>query len=103
MSYRSPASKSQLTVASSLLSYRLLHQSADPFLFGGGQLRQCVGDRPHVTFVELRTLVEAERRVPVVELLRALEEADDLAILGIGGHPIPGFRREGGRASFDDR
>ena len=32
-----------------------------------------------------------------------LEEADDLAVLGIRGHPLPGFRREGRRAGFDDR
>ena len=48
-------------------------------------------------------VAEAERRVPRVELLRALEEADDLAVLGIRGHPVPGFRREGWRAGFDDR
>src|SRR5439155_10660263 len=46
---------------------------------------------------------EAERRVPRLELLRALEEADDIAILGIRGHPVPGFRREGWRVGFDDR
>ena len=46
---------------------------------------------------------EAERRVPRFELLRALEEADDLAILGIRGHPVPEPRREGWRAGFDDR
>src|SRR5437870_13543613 len=46
---------------------------------------------------------EAERRVPRFELLRALEEADDLAVLGIRGHPVPEPRREGGRAGFDDR
>ena len=38
-----------------------------------------------------------------LELLRALEEADDLAVLGIRGHPVPGSRREGWRAGLDDR
>src|SRR5205823_5492316 len=33
---------------------------------------------------------------------RALEEADDLAFLGIRGHPVPGLRREVRRAGFDD-
>jgi enamine deaminase RidA (YjgF/YER057c/UK114 family) len=37
--------------------------------------------------VEVRRVAEAERRVPRLELLRALEEADDLAVLGIRGHP----------------
>jgi hypothetical protein len=46
---------------------------------------------------------EAERRVPRAELLGALEEADDLALLvGVGGHPVPGLRREGRRACLDD-
>src|SRR5467141_40185 len=35
--------------------------------------------------------------------MRALEEADDLAVLGIRGHAVPEFRREGRRACFDDR
>jgi hypothetical protein len=54
-------------------------------------------------FVEVRRVAEAERRVPRVELLRALEEADDLAVLGIRGHPVPESRREGRRAGLDDR
>jgi hypothetical protein len=49
------------------------------------------------------SLNEAERRVPRLELLRTLEEADDIAVLGIRGHPVPGFRREGWRIGFDDR
>ena len=48
-------------------------------------------------------VVEAERRVPRLELLGALEEADDLAVLGIRRHPVPGLRREGRRAGRDDR
>src|SRR5205085_9685197 len=81
---------------------RLLHERADPRLFGGGQLLQREGGRPHGAFVEVRRVAEAERRVPVFELVRALEEADDLAIPGICGHPVPGLRREGRRAGFDD-
>src|ERR671911_1390064 len=84
-------------------AHRFLHERADPCLFGGSQLRQREGGRPHRTFVQVRRVVEAERRVPRFELLRALEEADDLAFLGIRGHPVPGFRREGWRAGFDDR
>src|SRR6267378_230672 len=80
-----------------------LHERADPCLFGGGQLRQREGDRPHGASVEVRLVAEAERRVPRVELLRALEEADDLAVLGIRGHPVPESRREGWRAGLDDR
>src|SRR5439155_16029519 len=49
-----------------------------------------------------RLVAEAERRVPRFELPRALEEADDIAVLCIRGHPVPGSRREGWRAGFDD-
>src|SRR5262249_30681881 len=86
-----------------LLSYsahRFLHERADPYLFGGSQLLQREGDRPLGAFVEVRRVAEAERRVPRVELLRALEEADDLAVLGIRGHPVPESRREGWRAGL---
>src|SRR2546421_6648107 len=89
-----------------LLSYsahRFLHKLADPCLFSGSQLLQREGDRPQGAFVEVRRVAEAEGRVPRFELLRGLEEADDLAVLGIRGHPVPGFRREGWRTGLDDR
>src|SRR6266498_5423716 len=90
-----------------LLSYsahRFLHERADLCLFGSSQLLQRENDRPQGAFVQVRRVLEAQRRVPRVELLRGLEETDDLAVLvGIRGHPIPGFRREGWRAVFDDR
>src|SRR5579859_778516 len=81
-------------------AHRFLHELTDPCLFSGSQLLQREGDRPQGTFVEIRAVVEAERRVPRLELVRGLEEADDLAVLGIGGHPIPELRREGGRAGM---
>jgi hypothetical protein len=52
-------------------------------------------------FVEVRFVAEAKRRVPRFELRRAFEEADDLAVFGIRGHPIPGLRRKDRRAGFD--
>src|SRR2546425_8890688 len=81
---------------------RFLHERVDPCLFGGSQVLQREGDGPHGTFVEVRLVAEAERRVPRLELVRALEEADDIAVLGVRGHPVPGSRREGWRAGFDD-
>src|SRR5829696_2703866 len=82
---------------------RPLHERADPCLCGGTQLLQRKGGRPHGAFVEVRLVAEAERRVPRVELLGALEEADDLAVLvGVGGHPVPGLRRELWCARLDD-
>ena len=38
-----------------------------------------------------------------LNLSRALEEADHLAVLGIRGHPVPGSRGKGRRAGLDDR
>src|SRR5919108_5985008 len=84
-------------------AHRFLHERADPCLVSGSQLLQCERGRPHGAFVEVRRVIEAERRVPRLELVRALEEADDLAILGIRGHPVPEPRREGWRAGFDER
>src|SRR5512141_2620817 len=84
-------------------AHRFLHERADLCFFGGVQLLQREGDWPQRAFVEVRLVAEAERRVPRFELLRALEEADDIAVLGIRGHPVPGSRREAWRAGFDDR
>src|SRR6185437_1803487 len=86
-------------------AHRLLHQRADLLLVARGQLRQCVGDRPHGAVVELRAVVEPEHRVPLLELPRVAEEADDLDLPGVRGHPVPGLRREvrgGGRDQLMD-
>src|SRR2546422_791095 len=83
-------------------AHRFLHERADLRVFGGSQLLQREGGRPYGAFVEVRLVHEAERRVPRLESLRALEEADDLAVLGIRGHPVPESRREGWRVGFDD-
>src|SRR5947209_20372814 len=55
-------------------AHRFLHELADPCLFGGSQLLQREGDRPQGAFVEVRAVVEAERRVPRLELVRGLKE-----------------------------
>ena len=59
----------------------------DLVLHGGGPLDDSERRRLHRTVVEPRGIVEAERRVPGRELLRTLEEARDLAVLGVGGTP----------------
>src|SRR5438132_12048033 len=89
-------------VKTSSSAHRFLHERADPCFGGGGQLLQREGDRPHGAFVEVRLVAEAERGVPRLELVRALEEADDLVVLGVRGHSVPGSRREGWRAGFND-
>src|SRR5262245_18383319 len=68
-------------------AHSFLYERADPCPFGGGQPRQREGRRPQHSFVEVRRVTEAEGRVPRLELLRALEEADDLTVLGVRGHP----------------
>src|SRR6266704_166009 len=84
------------------LAYRLLHERGDPCLFRGSQPLQRIGGGPHVAFVEVRLVAEAERRVPRLELRGWLEEADDLVVLGIRGHPVPESRQELRHDLFDD-
>src|SRR5713101_4678200 len=91
-----------VTVVSFISANRLLHERADLRLVGCGQFRQREGDRPHRAVVELRAVVEAEHRVPLLELPRVAEEADDLAVLRIRRHPVPGLRRELWGGGFDD-
>src|SRR5438874_13261048 len=84
-------------------AHRFLHELADPCLFSSSQLLQREGDRPQGAFVEVRAVVEAERRVPRLELVRGLEAADDLAVLGIRGRPVPELLRDGRRARVHNR
>src|SRR4029453_2637800 len=83
-------------------AHRLLHEGGDLLLVGGGQLRQRERGRPHGAVVEVRRVLEAERRVPLAVLRRAVEEADDLALLGVRGHPVPALRPQGRRTGRDD-
>src|SRR2546421_2253514 len=71
---------------------RSLDKLADLFLDGGAEPLQGKGGWPDVTVVEVCSVLETERRVSRLELLPALEEADNLAVLGICRHPVPGFR-----------
>src|SRR5437660_1224094 len=89
-------------VKTSSSAHRFLHERADPCRVRGGQLLQREGDRPHGAFVEVRLVAEAECRISRLELLRTLEEADDIAIFGIRGHSVPGSRRQCWRAGFDE-
>src|SRR6185437_1463822 len=91
-----------LTVVSFLSAHRLLYERADLLLLRAGQLRQRERDRPHGALVELRAVVEAEHRVPLLELPRVAEEADDLAVLRIRRHAVPGLRREFRGGGFDE-
>ena len=78
------------------LAHRFLHEGGNPCLFGGTQLYQREGGRPHGTLVEVRFAAEAEGRVPRLELRRWLEGADDLVVLGIRGYPYQGLGESAG-------
>src|SRR4029077_2378388 len=93
---------SNLLIVTSPSVRRSLHELADLFLDGGSEPLQGEGGWPDVTVVEVCSVLETECRVSRLELLPALEEADNLAVLRIRGHPVPGFRRQGRRAGFDD-
>src|SRR5207249_1609260 len=80
-----------VTVVSFMSAHRFLHERADLCLVGCGQFRQRECDRPHRACVELRSVVETEHRVALLELRRIAEEADDLAVFRIRGHPVPGL------------
>ncbi|CAG7657922.1 hypothetical protein SBRY_90085 [Actinacidiphila bryophytorum] len=82
-------------------AHRPLHQCSDPPLHFWCDLGQGKTGRPHHSLVQLRLVAEPERRVARLELLRALEEADDLAVQGVGGHPVPELRREDRGAGRD--
>ncbi len=67
----------------------MLYERGNPGLFSAGQLLEREGNRPHSAFVEARRVVVAQRRVPGVELLWALEDADILAVFFLIWHPVP--------------
>src|ERR1700733_15881099 len=81
---------------------RRLDECCEPLLGVSTQLIQRILGRPHGAVIEGRLVAEAERRVPHLELLAGLEVADDVAVLGISGHAVPGSRRELRRGRFDD-
>src|SRR5215471_7945405 len=81
---------------------RPLHQLADLCLDLGSELLQGKRGGPDVTVVEVCSLLETQRRVSRLVLLPTLEEADNLAVLGVGGHAVERLGREGRRAGLDD-
>ena len=66
------------------------------------RLRQGEGDRPHLPLVEPRVGLEAKGRVAHLELRLRLEEADHLAVLGVGRHPVERPRHEARRGREDE-
>src|SRR5690606_25643170 len=81
---------------------RLLHERGDALLDFGRELRQRVRRGPHRAVVEVGLVLEPQRGIARLELLRALEEAHDLAVLGVGGHAVPRTRRQFRRGGLHD-
>src|SRR5438552_8641067 len=75
-------------------AHRLFHKRGDLGLFAGSQLAERVLNRPHGAIVDFRLVAEAERLVSDFELPCVLEVTDHIAVLGVGGHSVPRFRRE---------
>src|SRR5207249_5326238 len=71
---------------------RSLDQLADLFLDVCSEPLKGKRGWPDVSVVEVCSVLETERCVSRLELLPALEKADNLAVLGVRGHPVPGFR-----------
>src|ERR1700730_13020296 len=80
-------------------AHRLFNQRGDLGLFGGSQLAERVLNRPHGAVVDFRLVAEAERLVSDFELPRVLEVTDHIAVLGVGGHSVPGFGARAGAAA----
>src|SRR5690348_2729888 len=95
----SPILSSRDTVS----AHRALHEGGDLRLGRGIQRLHCERRRPHLAVVERGLVAEAERRVARLELLRVLEEAQDVAIVRVGGHPVPEARYKARRGGHDDR
>src|SRR6202011_5315246 len=86
----------------SSLARCLLDKMANPFLDGCRQPFQGKGGWPNITLIEFCILLKTERGVPRFEFLAALEEANNLAVLRISWHPIPGSRSKSRSIGFDD-
>src|SRR5690606_35460511 len=85
-----------------LSARRRLDQLLDRFFLGGVDPYDGVGGGPHVAVVEAGVTAEAEREVPLTVDLGAPEEADDLAVLGVGGLPVPQAGRQIGSGFPDE-
>src|SRR5439155_4480637 len=100
--YRSPIGRADRNWCSAMAkasatapsAHRLFHKRGDLGLFAGSQLAERVLNRPHGAVVDFRLVAEAERLVSDFELPCVLEVTDHVAILGVGGHSVPRFRRE---------
>src|SRR5512133_775260 len=84
-------------------AHRLLDELCDLDFVGLFQLLDRERDWPRGAVIEVGAVVEGEHRVPLLELRRVAEEADDFAFLvGVRGHPVPRLGRELWGGLLDD-
>ena len=79
-----------------------LQQILDELLGVGVEVGEGVGGGPDGAVVEVGLVTEAEGGVADLEFVGALEEADDVAVFGPGGHAVPGAGGEGGGDALDE-
>src|SRR3990172_5479491 len=91
---RAPRTSMAPQSVSSSSARRFLHELGEPGFDAGGQLGHGEGHRPHLAIVDPGVRLEAERRVPHLELRGGLEETDDLAVPGVRRHPVVRPRHE---------
>ena len=89
-------------VESPFSAHRLLQERANLSFGVIGQFFQRKSSRPHVSFVEIRFIGKTKGRVSCLELLRVLEKANNISVLGVRRHAVPGFRQEYGCVSFNN-
>src|SRR5919204_529112 len=62
-----------------------------------------MSSRSSLMFLSVNGTARSYGGVPRLELRRILEEADDLPVLRVSGHAVPGARRQARRGLHDDR
>ena len=77
--------------------------SGDLSFFGGGQLFQRRRSATWRSSSRFASCMKPNVAYLVLNFRAALEEADDLTVLGIRGHAVPEPRRQGQCSGFDDR
>jgi hypothetical protein len=83
-------------------TYRFLHKAGDFCLYSGDQVRHREGNWLHGALVEVCLVLKAECRISCLEFRCALEEAGNIPIPSIRGHPVSESGRESWCVGFDN-
>ena len=77
-------------------AHRFLHERGDPCLFGGSQLLQREGGRPHGAFVKVRHVVEANVAYLALNFCALWKKQTTLPSLAYAGIPYQVFGKRSG-------